>query len=78
MYPAKILKDGPPVGGKYADLNEMIMDADGFAGVFPEHKFEIVKRIQGLGHLWYVLTFSVFLSSFSYLSFFLSLQRYDW
>jgi H+-transporting ATPase len=27
------------------------MDADGFAGVFPEHKFEIVKRIQGLGHL---------------------------
>lgn len=27
------------------------MDADGFAGVFPEHKFDIVKRIQGLGHL---------------------------
>lgn len=51
MYPAKILKDGPPVGGKYANLDEMIMDADGFAGVFPEHKFEIVKRIQGLGHL---------------------------
>lgn len=52
MYPAKILKDGPPAGGKYASLDEMIMDADGFAGVFPEHKFEIVKRIQGLGHLW--------------------------
>ncbi|KAL7416405.1 plasma membrane H+ ATPase [Mrakia frigida] len=51
MYPAKILKDGPPAGGKYASLDEMIMDADGFAGVFPEHKFEIVKRIQGLGHL---------------------------
>jgi H+-transporting ATPase len=29
----------------------MIMDADGFAGVFPEHKYEIVKRLQGLGHL---------------------------
>jgi len=27
------------------------MDADGFAGVFPEDKFEIVKRLQGLGHL---------------------------
>lgn len=27
------------------------MDADGFAGVFPEHKYEIVKRLQGLGHL---------------------------
>jgi H+-transporting ATPase len=27
------------------------IDADGFAGVFPEHKYEIVKRLQGLGHL---------------------------
>ncbi|KAK1925711.1 plasma membrane H+ ATPase [Papiliotrema laurentii] len=51
MYPAKVLKDGPEAGGKHANLDEMIMDADGFAGVFPEHKFEIVKRIQGLGHL---------------------------
>lgn len=32
-------------------LDEMILDADGFAGVFPEHKYEIVKRLQGLGHL---------------------------
>ncbi|KAH9938690.1 plasma-membrane proton-e [Fomitopsis serialis] len=38
MYPAKVLKDDDP-------------DADGFAGVFPEHKYEIVKRLQGLGHL---------------------------
>lgn len=51
MYPAKVLKEGPAAGGKHATLDEMIMDADGFAGVFPEHKFEIVKRIQGLGHL---------------------------
>ncbi|OXB33797.1 plasma-membrane proton-efflux P-type ATPase [Cryptococcus neoformans] len=51
MYPAKVLKDGPAAGGKHANLDEMIMDADGFAGVFPEHKFEIVKRIQNLGHL---------------------------
>ena len=51
MYPAKVLKEGPVAGGKHATLEEMIMDADGFAGVFPEHKFEIVKRIQGLGHL---------------------------
>ena len=51
MYPAKVLKEGPAAGGKHASLDEMIMDADGFAGVFPEHKFEIVKRIQGLGHL---------------------------
>lgn len=51
MYPAKVLKDGPPPGSKFNSLDEMIMDADGFAGVFPEHKFEIVKRLQGLGHL---------------------------
>jgi H+-transporting ATPase len=51
MYPAKVLKDGPPPGSKHMSLDEMIMDADGFAGVFPEHKYEIVKRLQGLGHL---------------------------
>lgn len=51
MYPAKVLKEGPAPGSKHATLDEMIMDADGFAGVFPEHKYEIVKRLQGLGHL---------------------------
>ncbi|KAF8166445.1 hypothetical protein K438DRAFT_2025141 [Mycena galopus ATCC 62051] len=35
MYSAKVLKDGPTPGGKHASLDEMIMDADGFAGVFP-------------------------------------------
>jgi H+-transporting ATPase len=30
MYPAKIIQDGPPPGGKYATLEEIIMDADGF------------------------------------------------
>jgi len=51
MYPARVLKDGPPPGGKHATLDEMILDADGFAGVYPEHKYEIVKRLQALGHL---------------------------
>ena len=52
MYPAKVLKAGGfPEGGKHLTLDEMIMDADGFAGVFPEHKYEIVKRLQDLGHL---------------------------
>ncbi|EDR02588.1 plasma membrane H+-transporting ATPase [Laccaria bicolor S238N-H82] len=51
MYPAKVLKDGPAPGSKFSNLDEMIVDADGFAGVFPEHKYEIVKRLQGLGHL---------------------------
>lgn len=51
MYPAKVLKEGPAPGSKHLSIDEMILDADGFAGVFPEHKFEIVKRLQGLGHL---------------------------
>ena len=51
MYPSKVLKDGPAEGGKHMTLDDMILDADGFAGVFPEHKYEIVKRLQGLGHL---------------------------
>ncbi|KAL6299202.1 hypothetical protein BKA93DRAFT_742750 [Sparassis latifolia] len=51
MYPAQVLKDGPAPGSKHASLDQMILDADGFAGVFPEHKYEIVKRLQGLGHL---------------------------
>jgi H+-transporting ATPase len=51
MYPAKVPKDGPALGGKRLSLDEMILDGDGFAGVFPEHKYESVKRLQGLGHL---------------------------
>ena len=30
---------------------QAILDADGFARVFPEHKFEIVKLLQGAGHI---------------------------
>lgn len=52
MFNAKALQTGvPPAGCQYATLDEMILKADGFAGVFPEHKFEIVKRLQALGHL---------------------------
>lgn len=52
MYPSKVLKAGGFAEvGKHMSLDEMILDADGFAGVFPEHKYEIVKRLQGLGHL---------------------------
>ncbi len=49
---SKVLVDGAlPPGSPYKSLDEMILDLDGFAGVFPEHKYEIVKRLQGLGHL---------------------------
>ncbi|KAH6902656.1 H(+)-transporting ATPase [Coprinopsis sp. MPI-PUGE-AT-0042] len=51
VYPAKVLKDGPAPSSKHRSLDEMIMDADSFAGVFPKHKYKIVKRVQALGHL---------------------------
>ncbi|GMI91903.1 H(+)-ATPase 9 [Hibiscus trionum] len=33
------------------DVDELIEKADGFAGVFPEHKYEIVKRLQERKHI---------------------------
>ncbi|KAH9912557.1 uncharacterized protein B0H18DRAFT_247807 [Fomitopsis serialis] len=33
--PTKVLKDGSEVGGKHASLDEVALDADGFAVVFP-------------------------------------------
>jgi len=29
----------------------MILEADGFTGVFLEHKYKVIKMLQGLGHL---------------------------
>jgi len=31
--------------------DEIVEKADGFAEVFPQHKFEIVRRLQGRGHI---------------------------
>jgi magnesium-transporting ATPase (P-type) len=54
MYPTNILKDAPAPGGKDLTQDEMIVDANSFTGVFPEHlkhKYEIVKHLQCLVHL---------------------------
>lgn len=32
-------------------IDQTIMKADGFASVFPEHKYEIVERLQNMGHM---------------------------
>ncbi|KAH9463052.1 hypothetical protein Pst134EA_015139 [Puccinia striiformis f. sp. tritici] len=51
MFSSKVLKDGPPAGSKFSSVDNMILDADGFAGVYPEHKYDIVKKLQSLGHM---------------------------
>ncbi|XP_062009960.1 plasma membrane ATPase 1-like isoform X1 [Rosa rugosa] len=52
MYPSSALlgqkKDESLAG---LPVDELIEKADGFAGVFPEHKYEIVKRLQARGHI---------------------------
>ncbi|KAF9611297.1 hypothetical protein IFM89_029735 [Coptis chinensis] len=32
-------------------IDDLIEKADGFAGIFPEHKYEIVKRLQARKHI---------------------------
>ncbi|KAH1217021.1 ATPase 8, plasma membrane-type [Glycine max] len=52
MYPSSSLlgnsKD-PAIAS--IPVDELIEKADGFAGVFPEHKYEIVKRLQEMKHI---------------------------
>ncbi|EIE87190.1 hypothetical protein G6F46_002924 [Rhizopus delemar] len=51
MFLSKALKDGPPAGSGYTDVDQMVLHADGFAGVYPEHKYEIVERLQAMGYM---------------------------
>ncbi|KAL9677395.1 hypothetical protein QQ045_005624 [Rhodiola kirilowii] len=52
MYPSSSLlgnsKDESTAG---IPVEELIEQADGFAGVFPEHKYEIVKKLQEMKHI---------------------------
>ncbi|KMT17811.1 hypothetical protein BVRB_2g033500 [Beta vulgaris subsp. vulgaris] len=52
MYPSSTLlgqdKESNVTG---VPVDELIEKADGFAGVFPEHKYEIVKRLQDKKHI---------------------------
>jgi len=48
MFTTNVIKqgmDGSLIDG-HVDLDTLIEEADGFAEVFPEHKYEIVKRLQ--------------------------------
>ncbi|KAJ1918837.1 hypothetical protein H4219_002376 [Mycoemilia scoparia] len=51
MYNATILNKKEELTGVASSVDELVLRADGFAGVYPEHKYEIVERLQKLGHL---------------------------
>ncbi|GKV20571.1 hypothetical protein SLEP1_g30671 [Rubroshorea leprosula] len=52
MYPsASLLGQDKDPSIASIPVEELIEKADGFAGVFPEHKYEIVKKLQELKHI---------------------------
>ncbi|KAJ1654732.1 hypothetical protein IWQ61_005389 [Dispira simplex] len=51
MFNTKVLKTGPPANSGYSSIDQMVLEADGFAGVYPEHKYEIVELLQNMGHM---------------------------
>ncbi|KEH32174.1 putative proton-exporting ATPase [Medicago truncatula] len=52
MYPSSsLLGDNTDPAIASIPIDELIEKADGFAGVFPEHKYEIVKRLQDKKHI---------------------------
>ncbi|KAL5748425.1 hypothetical protein ACOSQ2_025722 [Xanthoceras sorbifolium] len=52
MYPSSaLLGENKDEAIATLPVDELIEKADGFAGVFPEHKFEIVKRLQARKHI---------------------------
>ncbi|XP_044476480.1 plasma membrane ATPase 1-like [Mangifera indica] len=52
MYPSSaLLGETKDEAIQVLPVDELIENADGFAGVFPEHKFEIVKRLQAKKHI---------------------------
>jgi hypothetical protein len=46
-----LIRDNDKSSKNEDEIDKTILNADGFASVFPEHKFEIVKRLQNMGHL---------------------------
>lgn len=51
MYPSSSLLDRDKAEHEALPVDELIEKADGFAGVFPEHKYEIVKILQEKKHV---------------------------
>ncbi|KAJ6520897.1 hypothetical protein DFH09DRAFT_1331547 [Mycena vulgaris] len=62
MFASRVLRDGAP-GTRYATVDELILDAVGLAGVFPEHKKELIRRLQHMSHLCATISHGTALST---------------
>ncbi|KAI3967558.1 hypothetical protein MKW92_009258, partial [Papaver armeniacum] len=51
IYPSSALLDRNRDDHEALPVDELVEQADGFAGVFPEHKYEIVKMLQEKKHI---------------------------
>jgi H+-transporting ATPase len=51
MFLSRTLEEGPPSRSGYKDIDDLVLHADGFAGVSPEHKYAIVERLQNMGYM---------------------------
>jgi H+-transporting ATPase len=51
------------------ELDTIVLHADGFAGVFPEHKYEIVRRLQKMKHTIAMTGYFCFILFYLYLLF---------
>ncbi|KAK2650795.1 hypothetical protein Ddye_018284 [Dipteronia dyeriana] len=52
MYPSSaLLGESKDEASSALPIDDLIEKADGFAGVFPEHKYEIVRRLQARKHI---------------------------
>ncbi|XP_010533093.1 PREDICTED: ATPase 6, plasma membrane-type [Tarenaya hassleriana] len=51
MYPSSSLLESKDDTTGGVPVDELIEKADGFAGVFPEHKYEIVRKLQERKHI---------------------------
>jgi H+-transporting ATPase len=51
LVASEIFKDGMSAAALPPDVARAVERADGFGRVFPEHKYEIVKSLQQLGHI---------------------------
>ncbi|CAA7261198.1 unnamed protein product [Cyclocybe aegerita] len=44
MHAAKVLREG------HSNIDEIVLYADGFAGIYPEHRGEVVNKLQAMGY----------------------------